>query len=223
MTPSNKLKNHFNVILVIGSIWGLSEFVLGLKLGKCALLFSGAIMTGLAFLWLSIAYSLTRSLLTLLPILLIASLFKMSDAIFLPVSLTHGSIMNPLFAFLTISIGFIIILGLFRKGFYSKLGIRIASGAGSALLAVALFPLAGFVTGSPACVHAATSLPVSIVTSPLAMAISMITVPLGYFLSCKYLDLQAKIRVALPGSQTYILSTLFMIICMLTVTLINIF
>ena len=126
-----------------------------------------------------------------------------------------------MFAFLTITIGFVVIISLFRNGFKYKQGIRMLSGAGAALLAVALFPLAGYVTGSPACIHPASSIPVSIVTSPLAMAISAITVPAGYYLSTQYLRIQPEIRRVLGSRLSFAMSSLFMIFCMLAIALIN--
>ena len=48
----NTIKSNLGIIVVIGSVWGLTEFAFGLGLQKCATLYTGAILTGLAFFWL---------------------------------------------------------------------------------------------------------------------------------------------------------------------------
>ena len=182
----NLIKSNLGIILAAGSIWGLTEFAFGLGLQKCAVLYTGAILTGLAFFWVSFVYSLTRNILPVLMIVAVVLLFKSMDALLLPVAWSHGSILNPIFAFVTIMVGFLLLITLFRGRFFSGLFNRIVVGAGSALAAVSLFPLAGFVTGTSACVYASTNIPLSIYTGPVAIIISMITVPLGYFVAERY-------------------------------------
>ena len=48
------------------------------------------------------------------------------------------------------------------------------------MIAVALFPLVKYATGVPACVYPNTMVPLSIFFSPVAIAFSAITVPLGF-------------------------------------------
>ena len=182
----NLIKSNLWIILAAGSIWGLTEFAFGLGLQKCAVLYTGAILTGLSFFWVSFVYSLTRKILPVLMIVAVVVLFKSMDALLLPVAWSHGSILNPIFAFVTIMVGFLLLIALFRRRFFSGLFNRIVVGAGSALVAISLFPLAGFVTGTNACVYASTNIPLSIYTGPVAIIISMITVPLGYFAAESY-------------------------------------
>jgi hypothetical protein len=76
-------KTNLGLILAVGSVWGLTEFAFGMGLQKCATLFTGAILTGIAFFWLSFIWSITRKLLPILMIVGIAIGFKMLDAAFL--------------------------------------------------------------------------------------------------------------------------------------------
>ena len=151
----NALKSNIGIIMAIGSIWGLTEFAFGLGLQKCATLATGAILTGLAFFWLSFIWSITRHIIPILILVGIVVLFKWLDALLLPVAWNHGSIVNPIWAFLTVMMGFILLITLFRKRFPKTLMSRIMVGAGAATIACALFPLAKFITGSPACMYAA--------------------------------------------------------------------
>jgi hypothetical protein len=182
----NLIKSNLGIILAAGAVWGLTEFAFGLGLQKCAVLFTGAILTGLAFFWVSFVYSLSRSIIPVLIILSVVVLFKFLDALLLPVTWNHGTILNPIFAFFTLTLGFLLLIALFRRRFFSGLFNRIVVGAGAALVATSLFPLAGFVTGSNACVYASTNIPLSIYTAPVAMIIAMCTVPLGFFAAEKY-------------------------------------
>ena len=50
-TPA--VRNNLGLIVAIGSVWGLTEFAFGMGLQKCATLYTGAILTGIAFFWLS--------------------------------------------------------------------------------------------------------------------------------------------------------------------------
>ena len=107
----NAIKSNLGIIMAIGSVWGLTEFAFGLGLQKCATLYTGAILTGLAFFWLSFVWSLTRSIVPVLIIVGIAMIFKWLDALLLQVAWNHGSIVNPIFAFLTIMLGYVVLIG----------------------------------------------------------------------------------------------------------------
>ncbi len=174
------VKSNLGMIMVVGSVWGLTEFAFGMGLQKCATLYTGAVLTGLAMFWLSFIWSTTRSIVPVLIIVGIAMAFKWLDALLLQVAWNHGSIVNPIYAFFTIMLGFVLLIGLFRKRFTSSLLSRILMGAGAAIIACALFPLAKFATGVPACAYAATNIPLAIYTAPVAIILSMISVPLGF-------------------------------------------
>ena len=156
------VRNNLGLIVAIGSVWGLTEFAFGMGLQKCATLYTGAILTGIAFFWLSFIWSITRKVLPILIIVGIAMLFKFMDALLLPVAWNHGSILNPIFAFFTLMLGFLLFSSLFRKGFSSTLLSRVMVGAGAAVVATALFPLVKFATGTPACLYLNTHFPLAI-------------------------------------------------------------
>jgi hypothetical protein len=172
-------------VLIAGAVWGVSEVIMGAWLQGCAMRYSGAIMTGLAFFHLSFTWTATRRLISLLLLLTMVILFKMFNAVLLSLPVTHGSVLNPSFAFLMQTLGFLLIIGLFRQLFFGKPVFRVAAGASAALISVMLFPFAGIFTGSAACLAAGTQIPLSVYTSPVAMSIAMITVPLGYLAANK--------------------------------------
>ena len=142
------LRKNLGLILAIGSVWGLTEFVFGMGLQKCATLYTGAILTGIALFWLSSIWSSTRNIVPMLIIPGIVVLFKFLDSLLLTVARSHGSILNPIFAFFTLMLGFILLSSLLRRQFSTRLLNRVWVGAGVALVATSLFPLAKFVTGS---------------------------------------------------------------------------
>jgi len=220
---NHALRNHLGLVVAIGSVWGLCEFAFGMGLQKCASLYTGAILTGIAFFWLSFIWSVTRKFLPILIIVGIAVLFKFLDALLLPVAWNHGSILNPVFAFFTLMLGFMLFSTLFRKGFSVKLQHRVLVGAGAAVVATALFPLVKFASGTPACLYAATNIPLVIYTAPVAIVISMITVPLGFKAAAWYTqsDLQNP-GISSASFMARIWSPAVVICCLLIMTLIRI-
>ncbi|MCK4748122.1 MAG: hypothetical protein KAT15_13830 [Bacteroidales bacterium] len=219
----NAIKSNLGVIAAVGSIWGLTEFLFGLGLQKCATLYTGAILTGLAFFWLSFIWSVMRSIIPVLIIVGIVMLFKMLDAVFLPVALNHGSILNPMYAFFTILVGFVILISVFRNRFSGKLMNRILVGAGAAMIATAMFPLVKFATGNPACVYAATNIPLAIYTAPVAILLSMITVPLGFKTATWYNSNIQGLHSDQPVTRLARLwSPAVVVCCLLIITLVRI-
>ena len=221
MTTST-VKSNLGIIVAIGSVWGLTEFAAGMGLQKCATLLTGAILTGLAFFWVSFIWSLTRKLLPVLIIVGMAILFKLLDALLLPVAWNHGSILNPAYAFVTILVGFSLLISLFKKQFSTRLMNRILLGAGAAIMATALFPLVRFATGSAACFYASTNIPLAIYTAPVAIAISMITVPLGYLAAGWYtgkIEVDGRLH---PSLLSRLWSPAVLICCILIITLVRI-
>jgi hypothetical protein len=219
----NAIKSNLGIIIAIGSVWGFTEFAFGLGLQKCATLYTGAILTGLAFFWLSMVWSITRSIIPVLVIVGIAMLFKWLDALLLHVAWNHGSIVNPIYAFFTIMVGFMLLMLLFRKRFSKNLFNRILVGAGGAVIACALFPLAKFTTGIPACTYASTNIPLIIYTAPVAIILSMITVPLGFRAAIWYTEKIQAINSEGSGSLLARLwSPAVVICCLLIITLVRI-
>lgn len=176
---------NLKIIMIAGAVWGVSEVIMGTWLQGCAFHYSGAIMTGLAFFYMSFTWTATRRFLSLAMLLGLVILFKMFNAVLLSVSITHGSVINPAFAFVLQTFAFLIMIVLFRQMFFNKPVYRVLVGACAALISTFLFPVAGFFTGSAACLAAGTKIPLSIYTSPLAIGIAMITVPLGFWAAGK--------------------------------------
>jgi len=200
----NKITSaDFKMILIAGSVWGMSEVMMGAWLNGCAFKYTGAIMTGLAFFYMSFTLTATRKMISLLLLLTIAILFKMFDAVLLSVPVTHGSVMNPSFAFILEVLGFCILIAILGQRFFKNTRGRLIAGAGAAIIAVLLFPMAGFFTGSAACVVPGTQIPVSIYTSPLAIVLSMITVSAGFFAATRLKTLQENGESKIPAIKMY--------------------
>jgi hypothetical protein len=221
MTTS-AFKSNLGIIVAVGSVWGLTEFAAGMGLQKCAALFTGAILTGVAFFWVSFIWSLTRKLFPVLVIVLMAILFKLLDAALLPVAWNHGSILNPAYAFVTILIGFSLLILLFNKQFSRKLVNRILVGAGAAIIATAMFPLVRFATGSAACFYASTNIPLAIYTAPVAILISMITVPLGFRVAAWYSGKAREENRMQTAPLSWVWSPAVLLGCILIITLVRV-
>jgi len=79
------------------------------------------------------------------------------------------------------ALAFLALIAILRNSSWRKRSSRVLLGAGSAAIAVAMFPLVKFATGIPACVHPASAVPLSIFFAPVAIVFSAVTVPLGFF------------------------------------------
>jgi hypothetical protein len=217
------ITSKIGIILAAGSLWGLVEFGAGMGLQKCAVLFTGAVLTGLSFFWLSFIWSMTRRILPVMIIALVAMMFKWLDAWLLHVAWNHGSVLNPMFAFFTALAGFMILTGILRKRFSQHLTYRILAGGGAALIATSLFPLVKFVTASPACTFAATNIPLVLYTAPVAILLSMATVPLGFGAALWYNRIKQDRSSFQPYSVLFrILSPLVFIGSVLIIVLVRI-
>ncbi len=173
-------RNHLAYAIVIGSLWGFGEVALGAGLKSCAHLMSGSLMTGVALFFIATAWVASGNILTPVLAVLIASVFKLFDAVLLSLPVMHGAIGNPIFAFLLEGMAFIVLIAIFRNTSWKSIRSRAMLGAGSALFAVAMFPLVKYATGVPACVYPNTTVPLSVFFAPLAIAISALTVPLAF-------------------------------------------
>ena len=71
------------MMVVFGSIWGLSEAALGMGLRSCAAIISGSIMTGIALFFIAAGWTVSRRIFGMFLMVLMASLFKMFDALLL--------------------------------------------------------------------------------------------------------------------------------------------
>ena len=173
--------SHLRPVFILGSVWGLSEAALGMGLRSCASLVSGSLMTGVALFFIAASWTATRRVIGIALLVIIASLFKMFDAILLSLPIRHGSIGNPIFAFFMEGIAFLILIMIFKSTLNQKRSGQALLGGTSALVAVGLYPLVRFATGIPACVYPGTSIPLSIYFAPLAIVLSAFTVPLGFW------------------------------------------
>lgn len=179
--------NRWPHVIFLGSLWGVSECLLGLYLRRCASLTSGSIMTAAAIFFLVAGWNLGRSQFAIPAMVILASIFKMADAVFLSLPLQHGAVANPIFAFLMEGLGLWLIITFFNQAWQQKLAGQAVAGAFCALVAVNLFPLVKYITGIPACVVPGTNFPLSLYYAPLAISLSAGAFPLG-ILTAKFLE-----------------------------------
>ena len=172
-------KLYAGIIIMLGAAWGLSEAALGMWLKNCASTVSGSVMTGFALFFIAASWFISKRASGVILLVVVASLFKLLDAFLLSLPVLHGAVANPIFAFILEGGAFLVCIALFRKAFLSKRSGQSLLGGASALGAVGLFPLVKFATGIPACVVPGTSIPLSIYYAPLAIVLSVLTVPLG--------------------------------------------
>jgi len=171
-------KSNWAPVLILGSLWGLSEAALGMSLRQCASTVSGSLMTGAALFFLAAAWAISPRVKTIAAMAGLAVGFKLFDALLLGLPVLHGAIGNPIFAIVMEGAAFMLILGVVSKTVAGKAAGQGLSGGLAALVAVNLFPLVKFATGVAPCVTG-TSYPLSLYYAPIAVALSALTVPLG--------------------------------------------
>lgn len=216
------IKSLLGFVLVFGAVWGLSEAALGMGLRSCASVFSGSIMTGAALFFLASGWFLTRNILSVGLIILVASLFKMFDALLLSLPIQHGAVANPIFAFFMEGMAFVVLIYIFNQKLRQKKGGQTIMGGMAALLAVNLFPLVKYVTGIPACVVAGTGYPLSLYYAPVAVAFSCLTVPLGAWVGVKIRGLETQLAKARRLRKlNYFFSPATLILCLVIIALIR--
>jgi hypothetical protein len=205
-------------LVVIGSVWGLSEAACGLALESCAKLASGSIMTGVALLFVSAAWARTRRVAGPALVVAMALAFKLFDALLLGLPVKHGAIANPMFALVTEGLALLIIVSFLADAWKRKTAGQAFLGGMSALLAVNLFPLVKFATGIPACVVPGGAMPLSLYYAPLAVAVSLITVPLGFLIAAKTEAIGGKI---VPAGQRWLIPSAAAALCLAVQALIR--
>jgi hypothetical protein len=173
------------VVVILGAAWGLAEAGLGLGLKSCASLASGSIMTAVALFFAAAAWSRSRTMAALPLLVIITGGFKLFDASLLALPVRSGAVANPLFAFVTEGLAFALIFSLGRAAWKSKPAGQSLLGGGAALAAVAVFPLVKLCTGIPACTMPGTTVPLAWHYGPLAIGLSLLTVPLGILAGTK--------------------------------------
>lgn len=172
-------------LVVCGSVWGLAEAGLGLALESCAKLASGSIMTGVGLFFIAAAWARTRRVSGPALVVGLALAFKLFDALLLGLPIKHGAVANPMFAFATEGLALLVIVPFLAETWRQKAVGQAFLGGTSALLAANLFPLVKYATGIPACVVAGGTTALSLVYAPIAVGLSLLTVPLGFLVAAK--------------------------------------
>jgi hypothetical protein len=198
--PSKPSSRSLGILVVLGSVWGLTEAGLGLTLESCARLVSGSLMTGVAFFFIAAAWARTKRLLGPAIVVGLALVFKLFDAALLGLPLKHGAIANPMFAFLTEGLAFCLIVPFMAEAWKQKAVGRAFLGGLSALVAVNLFPLVKYASGIPACVYPGSTTPLSLYFAPIAVGVSLITVPLGFLTAAKIEAVETAAGIAPKSS-----------------------
>jgi hypothetical protein len=215
-------KSYLGIVVMLGGVWGFSEAALGMGLRSCASLFSGSIMTGVALFFIAASWILTRKILGVALLIVVASLFKMFDALLLSLPVQHGAVANPIFAFLMEGVAFLVLISIFTEKRKRKIGSQALLGGMAALLAVNLFPVVKYATGIPACVVQGTGYPLSLYYAPLAVFISLVTVPLGLRAGVKIRALETKLDESSQARKLkYLISPATLFLCLATITLIR--
>ncbi len=212
--------HHLGIVVILGAVWGLSEAALGMGLRSCASAMSGSIMTGVALFFIAACWAISQSWRGVALLVIIASLFKLFDALLLSLPVLHGAVANPIFAFIMEGVAFLIIVSFVKDKLSKKTTSQALTGGLSALAAVNLFPLVKFATGIPACVAAGTGYPLSLYYAYIAVALSLVTVPLGIIVGEKMKSLETGLVKALGKKKfSFIASPAAIIICLIIILL----
>lgn len=207
---------------MLGAVWGLSEAALGMGLRSCASFLSGSIMTGVALFFITTSWVLTRKILSITLLIIVASLFKMFDALLLSLPIQHGAIGNPIFAFLMEGVAFMVLIFIFNEKHKQKIGSQALFGGITALLAVNLFPLVKYATGVPACVFPGTGFPLSLYYASFAVFLSCVTVPLGFLAGAKIRAIEEKFEsIGQKRKLRYLFSPATLLLCLTIIALIR--
>jgi hypothetical protein len=213
---------HMGSVIVLGSVWGLSEASLGMALRSCAASVSGSLMAGVALFFLAAGWVVSQRKSGVLIMALIASTFKLFDALLLSLPLKHGAIGNPIFAFFMEAAAFIFLLTIVKDKISGKPAGQALLGGLSAALAMNLFPLVKYATGVPACVVPGSGYPLSLYYIYVAGLISCATVPLGFLGGARLDALMAGlIRNSRFKRLESVLSPAAFILCLVAVALLR--
>ena len=213
-------RTHIGILVMLGAVWGLSEAGLGMGLRSCAASVSGSLMTGVALCFIATGWVLSRRILGVALLVVIAALFKLFDALLLSYPIMHGAIANPIFAFIMEGAAFIIIISLIKNRLSQKFAGQALVGGMAALLAANLFPLVKYATGIPACVAAGTGYPLSLYYIYFAVLVSTATVPLGFWLGAKAEAFSSQV-VKHRSRLNIIYSPAAVVLCLLIIMLIR--
>lgn len=191
--------NALGIVVILGSAWGLSECVLGAALHACASKMSGSLMTGVALFFIAAAWAATEKSWSVALLVAVASLFKMFDALLLSLPLRDGAIANPIFAFVLEGAAFVVVAAVVAGKLGKRTAGRAVWGGSAALAAAGSFPLVKSVTGIAACLAPGTSIPLAWYYAPLAIGLSLISVPLGIWAGEKATGLRFRLKFLEPS------------------------
>lgn len=179
-------------------------------------------MTGVALFFIAACWIISRSWRGVALLVVIATLFKLFDALLLSLPILHGAVANPIFAFAMEGVAFLIIVSLVKDRLSKNTTSQALTGGLSALVAVNLFPLVKFATGIPACVAAGTGYPLSLYYAYIAVALSFITVPLGIMVGERMKSMETGLVKAMGIKKfQFIASPSAVILCFIIVLLIR--
>lgn len=213
-------KTQIGILVMLGAVWGLSEAGLGMGLRSCAASVSGSLMTGVALCFIAAGWVLIRRVFGVALLVAIAALFKLFDALLLSYPIKHGAIANPIFAFIMEGAAFIVIISLIKNRLSQKRTGQALTGGMAALMAANLFPLVKYATGIPACVAAGTGYPLSLYYVHFAILVSIVTVPLGFWLGAKA-EVFSSQFVRNHSRLNYVYSPAAFVLCLLIIALIR--
>jgi len=216
----NPKKTAWGPILVLGSLWGLSEAALGMYLRQCASTVSGSLMTGAALFFLAAAWTISPRGQTVAGMVVLASFFKLFDAMLLGLPILHGAIANPIFAIVIEGAAFLVLISIIHREFASKTLGQGLTGGLTALLAVNAFPLVKFATGIAACKVPGTVIPLSLYYAPIAIVLSMLTVPAGFWAGARVAALETRFVPASPARLGWVSPAVF-VLCLAALTLLR--
>jgi len=218
------LKSNLGLALILGSVWGFCEVALGAGLHACAASVSGSVMTAVALFFLSAGWAAARRWYVPALTVLIASFFKLFDAYLLSLPVIHGAIANPVFAFITEGLAFLVLVSIFDGVRLQKRSAHVMLGGGAALVAVSLFPLVKYITTIPACAYPGTTVPLAFIYAPVAIILSAVTVPLGFYLG-ERIGKPAGFPSTLFGNRIpgRLISPAILAICLVLVVLFRLF
>ena len=219
---NRNIPRFLGIVVMLGALWGLSEAALGMWLRSCASLFSGSLMTGVALFFIASSWILTRNFLGVTLLIVIASLFKMFDALLLSLPVLHGAVANPIFAFIMEGLALLVLVAIAKEKLMHKTTGQALIGGMAALLAVNLFPLVKYATGIPACVFPGTGYPLSLYYLPVAVSLSFVVVPFGFWVGAKIRALETELEGAIREKRIrYLVSPATLIICLAIMILIR--
>jgi len=119
-------------------------------------------------------------------------------------------------------LAFLVLVAIVKEKLMHNRAGQALTGGMAALLAVNLFPLVKYATGIPACVFPGTGYPLSLYYLPLAVSLSFVTVPFGFWLGAKIRAIETEFGEAIRGKRIrYFAPPATLILCLAIMVLIR--